>query len=326
VPKQNEAAQFEAALIDTVSKLSLHEAEPALAPFVALLHLLDQAAGADEHTAKDARSILSDLRRVYAWARAHDDNWPEWLAFTREGQPVDTRTGEAPASKPIWRAKRVYLLKREYLPPDLADSYDLATRLWPVLPLIQFLHDAWASGQWTPEEITARLWEHGFIARCTKPKKMWPYIYSLARVTVKRMCRKFARLDQDEIDIIAEDVANSLSRRNVSVSRYKAKANTIQDAAKGVRQYMEAAIRRRAKDVIRRHLDPSLAVPASTLRRWRKRGIVPDNPAHAEDVRNDMKSRQTHAPPDRVSIAKAAEMFGRARSTTTNALRVAEQK
>jgi hypothetical protein len=227
----------------------------------------------------------------------------------------------------MWQPKRVHVLKGEHLPPDLSYVHDLVRVLWPILPLIQFLHDACASKAWTPEEITARVWEHAFVAICTKPQKMWPYIYDLARMVVRRLCRGFSRLEQDKIDSIAEEVVNSFQRRNGSVSRYKARARTIPEAAKGARQYMEAAIRLRAKDAIRTHLDPSFAVPASTLRRWRRKlGIVPENPAHAEDVRKDMKSRQTHAPPDRVSIAKAAGMFRRARSTTTNALRVAEQK
>ncbi|MRG96523.1 hypothetical protein [Polyangium spumosum] len=327
MPQQDAAARFEAALIDTVSKLSTYEVEPALAPFVVLLHLLDRAADADEHTAKAAESILKDLRRAYAWVRTHDKNWPEWLALTKEGQPVDTRTGEAPPPKPIWQPKRVHVLRSEHLPPDLSHVHDLVTLLWPVLPLIQFLHDARASNAWKPEEITARVWEHAFVALCTKPKKMFPCIYDLARTIVRRMRRIFPRLEQDEIDSIADDVACSFQRRNGSVSRYKARARTIPEAAKGVRRYMEAAIRLRAKDAIRTHLDPSFAVPASTLRRWRRKlGIVPENPVHAEEVRRDMKSRQTHAPPDRVSIAKAAKMFGRARSTTMNALHVAEKK
>jgi hypothetical protein len=307
MPRQTKtvAERFEDALIETVRKLRVRDQDPAFDPVRRLLLLLETAASRDEKEANFARTLLKDLQRVHEYVRLNDNHYRQ---FDRD--PGTPR-----------KAKVALELKREHLPPHLLYVYDLARNLWPLLPYVNFLHRARGSAT---EVKIARLYEHIFVMLCTRPDAMRPEIEALAAETVARRARRFPGLD---VAGATEAVMGQWYRRRGFVARHRAEARTIREAAERVRGYVQRAVRTRFKDVVRGQLEPEITESASTLRRWRhKDGIRIENATHAEQIRAEKEVRMKHGRAGRVSLNSLAKHLGRARSTTTNALRVAEAK
>jgi len=314
-PPDPAAVAFENALLTAARGPRFWNA-PALGPFRALTKLIREVASADPHTAQAALRIIHELHRVYEYARLHDDNWRDF--------------GRHP--------KRVHDLRKEYLPKELVDLFDLAELMWPILPLVSFLRYNLAGTSWSLEQKMARMYEYAFIVLCTNPRAagarelapMEAALLLFCEHIVKGMGRRRHRWlkDEDAVSQLVDAILDVLKSRKRAVARYRGKARTIEEAATRTRRYMQRTIRRTAYKVMRERYSGKTDVPASTLNRWSRHPlqISVESPEHAQQIREEMRDRQTRPlPAGYVSEKTAAQTLGVARSTFSNALTRAER-